>query len=516
MRKSGRIHGFSLVELIVSLAIVVIVILAMSTLFDKSNRMAKAENSVTDAQQSARYGSYQLVREARMAGAGGIAASVADGGNFRQLAVSLNLGSSHWGTSADFDSNNVNSVNDTVCIGGTCGTAGAHHVRAGTDLLHVRGVLLNSVYDLGSGSWAGPGGSGSTGTLVIQPCTKYQDAAADPSSLCYPYGTNDMSLFPIGVPSASQPTNGRLFVMTDLLGNSGVGKITDVLPSTVTVGAGTGTKVTLTIDVGSSASPDTAYWQTISPGGAFPTGLSTPSRGGVLDDRVFFVDDGTTAGQSCTPANATISPGPCHPQLAVADWVDGDAAGTPFSTATVTPVADDVEDLQVAYGMDFYDAVAGTGTFTSPAPTRNDPVTGLPLGYPSDGSISITDQTAFNNAVTAARGSSIPAAGSDASESATADADEWIWNVGGEPGGATFNRASDLSRLKALEVTILAKGQNPDPQYGGPNALDFPLFDSAALTVSRMTKNAALSTVAMPYHRRAVTVRLQLRNFALQ
>ena len=475
--------------------------------------MAKAETSVTDAQQSARYGSYQLVREARMAGAGGISASVADGGTFRQLAVSLNLGSTHWGTSADFDSNDINSTNDTVCIGGPCDSNGAHHVRAGTDLLHVRGVLLNSVYDLGSGSWAPPA-SGTTGTLVIQPCTKFQDAAADPTSACYPYGSNDMSLFPVG--GATQPSEGRLFVMTDLLGNAGVGKITRADPVTVSVGSGSGTKATLTIDVGSSASPDTVYWQTITQNGAFPTGLNTPSRGGILDDRVFFVDDGPKKGQDCTPANATLSPGPCHPQLAVADWVDGDAAGTPFSTATVTPVADDVEDLQVAYGIDFYDAVAGTGSFTGAAPVRTDPVTGLPLKYPSDGSISITNQTDFGNAVTAARGSTIPAAGVDASESATAGADEWLWNVTGEPTSGTLDRTSDLSRLKAIEVSIVTKGQNPDPQYKGPNAQTFPQMDSLAKTVSQITKTAGGALVPMAYHRRNVTVRVQLRNFALQ
>ena len=182
----------------------------------------------------------------------------------------------------------------------------------------------------------------------------------------------------------------------------------------------------------------------------------------------------------------------------------------------MTPVADDVEDLQVAYGIDFYDAVAGTGSYTVPAPTRTDPVTGLALKYPSDGSISITDGTAFGNYLTAARGSTIPAAGVDASESPTADGDEWIWNVTGEPAGATMNRVSDLSRLKAIEVSILAKGLNPDPQYGGPNALTFPLMDSLAQTVSQITTNAGGTAVSMPYHRRNVAVRVQLRNFALQ
>jgi prepilin-type N-terminal cleavage/methylation domain-containing protein len=515
--------GFSIIELVVTLAIVVIVIVAMSTLFDRSARISKVETSVTETQQSARYGSYQIVREARMAGAGGYPASIADGGNFRQLAVSLNLGSSHWGTSTNFDSNNINGTSDVVCIGAACANPGAHHIRAGTDILHIRGVLLNSVYDLGSGGWTPPAGGGATtGTLVIQPCTKYTDPAAPatPSSTfpCAPNGANDMSLFPTAAGSP-KPSVGRLFVITDLLGNVGVGKITDAVAVTVTTsGAFTGTRATLTIDVGNSGTPESAYWQTLSPNGIFPSGLTTPSRGGVLDDRVFFIDDGPDKAQDCNPTNAALSPGPCHPQLAVADWADGDTAAAPFSTATVTPIADDVEDLQVAYGVDFYDLVTGTpATLAAPAPVRTDPSTGALLNYPSDGSISITNQTNFNTYVTSARGATIPAAGTDTSESTTAGGDEWIWNVAGEPTSGTFIRTSDLSRLKAIELTVLAKGANPDPQYKGPNAQSWSLMDSISQSVSQITKDAPGGTaLARAYHRRAVSVRAQLRNFGIQ
>jgi len=514
--RNRRSRGFSVIELVIALAIVVVVVVAMSSLFDRSSRLSKVESAVTETQQSARYGSYQIVREARMAGAGGYPASVSEGGgNFRQLAVSLNLGSTHWGTNANFDANNMNGTTDAVCIGGACGTNGAHHVRAGTDILHIRGVLLNAVYDLGSGGWTPPAVGATTGTLVIQPCTKYQDPASIATDPCYPNGANDMSLFPL-LPAA-QPSIGRLILITDLLGNSGVGKITDSVPVDVVVGTKHITRVTLTIDVGSSATPDTTYWQTLCANGTFPASLTTPSRGGVLDDRVFFVDDGSDKGKDCNPTNETLSPGPCHPQLAVADWVDGDTAAAPFSTATVTPIADDVEDVQVAYGVDFYDLVAGTGSFAGPAPVRTDPSTGTPLPYPSDGSISIANQTNFNTYITAARGTTTPAAGTDTSESATADADEWIWNVTGEPTGSTFVRTSDLARLRAIELSILAKGTNPDPQYKGPNALSWRLMDSLASTVSQITKTAPGGTVApRAYHRRAMSVRAQLRNFGIQ
>ena len=209
--------GFSLVELLVALVIMIIVVLGMLAMFDQSARVTKTENSVTDAQQSLRYGSYQLVREVRMTGAGGVPAST-NVGAVHQLGVSLNLGSTFWGASTTFASNNVNATSDTVYIGGT------HHVRKGTDILHIRGVITNAVYDLGSSSWVPPSGGGTTGTLTIQPCTKFADPTAKVTDACYPNGTNDMSLF---TASSSYPI-GKLFVMSDVLGNVGVCLVTDV------------------------------------------------------------------------------------------------------------------------------------------------------------------------------------------------------------------------------------------------------------------------------------------------
>jgi type IV pilus assembly protein PilW len=81
MKRISRIgaRGFSLVELLVAMAVTMVVIGGVLTLFDKSNRMTKTETGVSDAQQSARYGSYLLVRDVRMAGAGGVSSSTALG-----------------------------------------------------------------------------------------------------------------------------------------------------------------------------------------------------------------------------------------------------------------------------------------------------------------------------------------------------------------------------------------------------------------------------------------------------
>lgn len=458
--------GFSILELLISTTILLVIVLLFGVLADRAGRISKVENTVTGEQQGVRYSMFQVARELRMTAAGGAPASLSVV-SVRQLGISLDLGSTTYGNGATFFANNVNSVTDTVMIGGT------HHVRKGTDIVHIRGVITTSVYDLSGANWT----PGSPATLVINPCSKYKDPAALVGAPCYPYAANDMSAF--SNPSALL---GRLFILSDTYGNVGVGLITAPQP-TMSAGA-----ATVKIDTTSNA-----YMLSLNPGGAFPTGLTNSSRGGILDDRVYFIDDGTTApAAACGPANAGVSPGPCHPVFSVADWTTGDTTAAPFSTAAVTPIADDVEDLQVAYGMDFYNVVNNTGTFASPVP---------------DGSISLLTQATFNSIVSGAT------TDSDPSENAVTKAkDEWLGNVTGELGAAgtysTFNETADLTNLKQIEIAIVAKGQEPDPKYKGIGATGWKIMDSTAKAVT--------ADNTFNYHRRVQTVRIDLRNFQFQ
>jgi prepilin-type N-terminal cleavage/methylation domain-containing protein len=482
-------EGFSLLELLVSLVIMVVVILAMLTLFDRSSQMTKVENSVTDVQQNVRYGSYQLVRDVRMAGAGGIPASTSDGVTIHQLGVSLNVGSSTVLNVAKYLSNNINSTNGDGQFLGT-----THHIRAGTDILHVRGVVDEPVYDLGSSSLVI---SGATATLTIQPCTKFTDSTTPTTDACYPYGKNDMSFFPAGV--SPQPVVGSLFTVSDAIGDVGIALVSDA--SAVT--GAKGTVATLTLDL------TNVYAVSLNKGGTFP-GITTPTRGGILNDKIYFIDDGTAQGATCTTAKANLVPGPCHPQLVLATWVNGGA--NQFDNATITPIADDIEDLQVAYGMDFYNmnctgsapTVACSGsagaTVNSPAATQ-------------DSSLSITTASTFASIVNGAT------TNVDPSESATTlDSDEWIWNVGAshpvpgggqvEPTGGTFDWTTDLSLLRAVEVSVVGKGTNPDPKFKSLGAFSWPMMDSLATFVS--------ADNGLAYHRRQTTIRINLRNYQQQ
>jgi len=474
--------GFSLVELLISLGITIVIVVAAAGMFDRSNRMAKVETSVTDAQQNARYASYQVVREARMAGAGGVTASIGS----VQLGVTLSIGTSsyHSNTAGVHLTNNVNTVSDSVFI------SGSHHIKKGTDVLHVRGIISGTIEDLGTSSF-----DTATGILVIHPCTKFPDSTN--TNACSPNGYNDVSSY------SSVADNTKLFVMTDALGNVGVALIQHAVVAADTNGLN---KATLTLDLSGNA-----YAKSLNSLGSFNTYLTTPTRGGVLDDLLYFVDDGTASGKTCGTANQSDNPGPCHPQLSVASWTATGAgcvvsASDPFACATVTPIADDVEDMQIAYGIDF-----STMTCTGSGSTLSCTASGSLASQSPDTSISLTNGATFASIVKSAYGSVTTNQNQDPSEdTSTAGNDEWIGNVSGEidSTGTTFGYASDLSNLKAIEVSILAKGTQPDPAFKGLGAKTWAVMDSAASTVSSQNGYA--------YHRRLVPVRVNLRNYQLQ
>lgn len=192
--------------------------------------------------------------------------------------------------------------------------------------------------------------------------------------------------------------------------------------------------------------------------------LSALRRAGVLDDVLFFVDDTD----------------PRHPQLA-----RGLRRGRRFD---VVAIADDVEDLQIAYGVDgLYgsDGLAADGALRriiGPSETDPDPD--------------------FSN---------------------QEDGDEWAPNAPGErlfetgdfqstqpaPAGFPHPGTSDAHcpRLRAVAVSLVAKSHDPDPSYRGPDAFGIRTGNSP-------DEVRAYPTPSSPrYRRRLQTVRVALRNY---
>lgn len=127
-----RQRGFSLVELLVALTILVLILVGVLELFDLHSRVARVQTNVADMQQSLRVGQNEMVKLIRMAGRGMLPAAhttqtqpvtVAD----RKL---LPNGIS------------VEVLNDAAVDA----TVGGNDVVEGTDVLIIRGAISSPIY----------------------------------------------------------------------------------------------------------------------------------------------------------------------------------------------------------------------------------------------------------------------------------------------------------------------------------------------------------------------------------
>jgi hypothetical protein len=195
--------------------------------------------------------------------------------------------------------------------------------------------------------------------------------------------------------------------------------------------------------------------------------LDKPYSAGAVDEIFFFVDEGAN--------NESASTLDTHPSLA-------EAIFDPSSgNWEIQPLIENVEDFQVAYGVDGID------------------------GTPHNGGIS-------------------PAAFSSA-----ANGDEWVGNAMNEvatklPLTATDPKRVDafidssvpsgpsapapvVAALRSVMVGLVVKSNDPDFVYDGPGARGFLLFDSTAKSFSDPT------STGRPFRRRLQRFAVSLRNY---
>jgi type II secretory pathway pseudopilin PulG len=121
--------GFSVLELIVSLFVLAIVLVAMLGLFDATNRVARAQANVSDTQQAVRIGHDEMVRMTRMAGRGW---------------MYWRLAGAPWAPNGKL--NVVNNAGTSTFVNGS--TTPALQVRPGTDVLRLSGVMNGSLFEI--------------------------------------------------------------------------------------------------------------------------------------------------------------------------------------------------------------------------------------------------------------------------------------------------------------------------------------------------------------------------------
>jgi prepilin-type N-terminal cleavage/methylation domain-containing protein len=434
----GSRRGFSLVEIIVTLGVLSVVMVGLYSFLGSSNKFSKQETQVGDAQAATRSGIYEVARLLRQVRVGQL--------YYGNAVLPANSVDSSYPKFTDLDGKD-------------------HAARPGTDVLEVRGVLFDQTYFFDSNAVTGT----LNGTLTVQ--------LKNVSS----FGVRN---FPDGVkpPFANRPSDFWFLLASSESGVVPVtkgGTTSNYLNTLYYVGLVDHGSFDLTANVltftmkctngGATLAGATRFYPT----GTAPTTLMRPFAGGPLDDVFFFVDQGSP--EPGSPTTFT------HPFLAQAALDAGDGSGGALKY-DIQPLAEEVEDFQVVYGVD--------GIQGLPHDRGVDPATIDPR----------------------------------------ADKDEWVYNVPGETALVSTSNPTVItdfidttvdgstgqnfaqSALRSVMVGILAK--SADPNSGGSSDENFLagdgylLFDSAATPIGTNAtgKNSR-------YRRRVRTMAVNLRNY---
>jgi hypothetical protein len=177
---------------------------------------------------------------------------------------------------------------------------------------------------------------------------------------------------------------------------------------------------------------------------------------GILDDLIYFIDNTD----------------PLHPALA-----QGTRRGNSFDVVTL---ADDVEDMQIAYGVDT-DGNSAINRLAAFPPTAADP------------ELNVSNQ---------------------------AGGDEWVPNAPGADNPITHDarpyqaadfveQANRCPRLHAVMISLVAKSHDPDPTYKAPSARGLITMNSPG---TAQYPGLGVST----FRRRVQTLKINLRNYAYE
>jgi hypothetical protein len=422
----ARDRGFGLLEATITVALTVTLMVGLLTLLEKSSRMAKAETNAADALSSTRSGlGYvtRILREAR-------------------------VGRLSYGNALLPYAENAAPGTTLIDVAGTL-----HTLRAGTDAVEARGVFGDGAVVFAAGDVTCAGAPCTLGSAAINVTIRQLTSTG---YVNYPAGA---------APAIASRTSPFYFVVACATAQSiTVGASTYVAPLYVvgkvnvtgTWFTQTATGFTFTMD---ATDPGARTLDATSDTAAL---IQAPQTGGPVDDFVFYVDRGDD-----DPTAPGVYP---HPFLAQAAR---DAATGRFAVDQVAP---EVEDFQVAYGIDGAD------------------------GSTPDGGVDPT------------RLSTLP------------NGDEWVLNAVGEAlpalAGPTridsFYSTSVASTppypstaapaLRALLVSLVTKSAAPDLHYGGPGAFGVKVLDSTAASVSAANGRS--------YRRVVQTLTISLRNFS--
>ena len=432
-------RGFTLIEVIVVVFLLAVAMFGILSVFDASARISKTEQGIAGAQGAVRYGISWMTRAIRMAGAGGLPVTQAVLNHRDPQLPGIDVVNSVEADSYD----NVEGGTSVTPL-----TGPSIPVRPGTDMIEIRGVIHSPLlgFDLQTGCepCAAGGCSPCRGMTPVDvvPKTANLHVNDDPANRPQFSRIDDDT-------SGAGPGNSRMLVLVAFHDEVHAGctinvggqeypiypqppyNVGTISAATRLAGAWTLGPVNFDDTLAQEFNPET-------PGenGVPPKDLKAVRRAGILDDLVFFID------------NTNL----LHPSLA-----QGTRRGARFD---VVALADDIEDMQIAYGVD-----------------RNG-----------------------NNAI---------------------DSDEWSPDAAGKtPYGAADFRdpVNGCPRLHGVMISLVAKSHDPDPTYRASPVRVVPLMNSPVGPDPPGYPETARypGLPASCYRRRVQTLRINLRNYAYE
>lgn len=300
--------GFTLAEMLVSVAVMSILVLAILAVFDLNNRVSRVQVNVTDMQQSLRVAQYDLVRNLRMAGRGGLP---------RDIAVQVR-------------NNEGLAAQQNILVG--VGTS--PKVVRGSDVVTIRGVLSSPIWHVNTTITADfnpdfPAGSGKGFLLIRSPGPTGVPQVLTALAEAKANGVKEAILL-------TSPLSDAIYAVVEL----------DPVATDVDLAAGTA-RVVFFITGSTYTNQYRALYGTPA---TFP--LQTCATVGILEEYRLYVRDHDRA----TVATGSLS----APKLAMARVFPGtQIAYRTDNNNLALDVADNILDLQVALAVDRPDVATG-------------------------------------------------------------------------------------------------------------------------------------------------------------
>jgi prepilin-type N-terminal cleavage/methylation domain-containing protein len=463
----GSPGGFTLVEMIVVVFLLALAMLGILSVFDASARINKSESDVADAQGAVRYGIYSMTRAIRMAGSGGLYVTQAVLNARDPQLLGITVVNSALANSYD----NVEAGTKVASLNGNI------DVRPGTDMIEIRGVINSPLvgFDLASGCDPCDPVTGCQGCVNAP----HLNVAATTNTA----HVNDHAKRPqfsqIDAYTAGATAGAPMLVLVafndDVHVNCSIQQIYPLYPqSPYNVGVIkaattlTTSKTFGTVDFNDARAKE---FNPELPGdpGTEAGNAKNVRHAGILDDMIFFIDNSN----------------PLHPALA-----EGTRRGDAFD---VVALADDVEDMQIAYGVDL-DVV----------PPNYGAINRIAVQAASDPDTNVSSQPGGDEWVPNVPGSDNPI---------THDAKPFLASDFYAPG----DPASHCPRLHAVMISLVAKSHDPDPTYRAPSARGLLTMNSPVSIDPPHPDTAHYSGISVTtYRRRVQTLKINLRNYAYE